>query len=204
MYAAPGPDDPPVQDTRATARLTPLLPREGARAPQAPLASFPRTRATPPPPATPSAVTPISVERGPAEEIRRPETSRRPQRWEPEVPSVRVRETTVLPQRPGLARALAQAAGEEGPPARASEGLTAMRTGAGLRKALVRQEAALRSQPQETPAPRTSSGMSRRWAMLSQFERSGSEAAGLGDPDQRFPPAADRTSTPEPARNSGV
>jgi len=187
-----------------TEAFTPAPVPSAKREREIPLASFRHTDTPLSVAAAPSLSTPMPLEVQAQEEGSRLNSPHRSQRWEPETPSVQVRETTVLPQRPGLARAVAQAAAEEGPPARASEGLTAMRTGAGLRKALVRQEAVLRSQPQEPTSSRAQPGMSRRWAMLSQFERAEKSADKSANAEQRFSPAAERSAPPESARNSGV
>ena len=81
-------------------------------------------------------------------------------------------------QRAGLAKAMRQAGIEEKPPVRSvpersGDEHTPLRTGSGLRKAAVRQEAVLRSHVQAAEPLRDQAGMSRRWGMLSRFERIG-------------------------------
>ncbi len=83
--------------------------------------------------------------------------------------------------RPGLAKAMRYVA-QEGPPARASEGLTAMRTGAGQSKASSRQETSFRAYVPSAEGERVETGMSRRWAMLSRFER-GVSLPGAREPE---------------------
>lgn len=104
--------------------------------------------------------------------------------------SVEARTNEAPSQRRGLAKALAYAAQEDGPPARASEGIAALRSGAGLRKAVVRQEAALRSGQHGVAAQPAPAASTRRWAMLSRFGRedqTDTAVAGAAPDDPRNP-----------------
>ncbi len=81
-------------------------------------------------------------------------------------------------QRAGLARAMRQAGIEDKLPVRSvpvssRDEHAPLRTGSGLRKAAVRQEAVLRSHVLPAEPLRGQAGMSRRWGMLSRFERTG-------------------------------